>query len=239
MQIMGLNKFRTCIECNQCLTREDSIFRILVNEDLIELQNSKNHLVYSYGELVFKEGQYPSGFFIINKGKIKISKFGNEGREQIVRFAKAGDIIGYRALLSEEKYSCSASAISETHLCFLSREFIYNQIRSNPDFAFGLLKLLADDLRLAEEKSLNLAQKTVRERVAESILLLQDIYGFEKDHSTINITLKREEIAGIAGTVRETVTRFLHEFSESRYIELTGKKIKILDLQKLIQTANL
>lgn len=236
---MGSHSVNLCMDCNHCSVRKDSILSILNSEALAELQKAKSHLVFNYGELIFKEGQYPSGFYIITKGKIKISKFGYEGREQIMRFAKEGDIVGYRALISEEKYSCSASAINETHLCFIPNEMIKYQIRNHPELAIRFMKLLANDLKTAEENALKIAQKTVRERVAESILLLKEIYGFEDDGSTLNINLKRDEIAGIAGTVRETATRLLYEFRESQIIELSGKKIKILNLQKLTYTANM
>lgn len=227
-----------CIDCHHCSTRPHSVFNVLNTEELIDLQNRKTHLVYNYGEMIFKEGQYPSGVYIITKGKIKISKLGFGGREQIVRFAKEGDMVGYRALIGEEIYSCSATAISEVHLCFLKQELINSQIKSNPGLAIQFMKLLAKDLKTSEVKSMNMAQKSVRERVAESILLLIEMYGIENDGLTLNVTLKRDELAGIAGTVRETATRFLAEFSESQMIELSGKKIKILDFKKLQNTAN-
>ncbi len=235
---MGSKKIVYCTECATCAVREHSVFKLLTEEQLAELQNTKSNLCFNYGELIFKEGQYPSGIYIISSGKVKVSKFGFEGREQIVRFAKEGDILGYRAMISEEKYSCSASVVSETRVCFLTREFINNCIRTNPDVATNFMKLLAYDLRCAEEKAIRMAQKQVRERVAESILILKEIYGFEEDNITININLKRDEIAGIAGTVRETATRLLAEFCDDNMILVNGRKIKILDLPKLVKSAN-
>lgn len=227
-----------CIECNHCSIRQDSIFSALNSEEVSELQKEKSHLIFNYGELIFKEGQFPSGMYIVTNGKVKVSKYGFEGREQIMRFAKEGDILGYRAMVSEEKYSCSALAVTETRLCFVSKKFINQTIRNNPDLGFNFMKLFAKDLKIAEEKSLQLAQKTVRERVAESILILIEVYGLEDDNSTLKIILKRDEIASIAGTVRETATRLLSEFCDDNIIFMDGKKIKILDINLLAKKAN-
>lgn len=117
-------------------------------------------------------------------------------------------------------------------------EFISKSLKNNPELASRFMKRLATDLRHAEEKAVQMAQKTVRERVAKALLLLKEVYGYEDDNATLNIDLKREELAGLAGTVRETATRFLSEFTESQIISLSGKKIRILDLQKLIHSAN-
>lgn len=228
---------KPCLECGQCSTRKDSVFHALSPDETTQMQELKNHLVFHYGELIFKEGQFPSGIYVVNKGKVKVFKSGFEGREQIIKFAKPGDIVGYRSAVSEEKYTCSASAISETHLCFVPLGFLNRALRNNPELGLRFMKLLAAELRAAEDKAVQMAQKTVRERVAEALLLLKEVYGYEDDNATLNIDLKREELAGLAGTVRETVTRFLSEFTESQIISLSGKKIRILDLQRLIHNA--
>lgn len=235
---MSHHKNHICTECHHCSIRQGSIFSALNSEEVSELQTEKNHLIFNHGELIFKEGQFPSGMYIVTKGKVKISKYGFEGREQIMRFAKEGDILGYRAMVSEEQYSCSALAVTETQLCFFSKKFINQAMRANPHLGSNFMKLLARDLKMAEEKSLQLAQKTVRERVAESILILKEVYGLEDDNSTLKINLKRDEIASIAGTVRETATRLLSEFCDDNIILMDGRKIKILDISRLERRAN-
>jgi len=181
----------------------------------------------------------PSGIYIIMRGKVKISKSGFEGREQIVRFAKESDLLGYRALLGSGRYTCSAHAISDVEMCFLPKDLIFGLIEKNNKLAFRFMKLLADDVRNAEQKIMHMAQKTVRERVAESILILKEMYGFDHDGITLNVNLKRDEFAGLAGTVRETATRLLSEFDSDKIISIDGKKIKILDIRRLEQSANL
>lgn len=235
---MNTRNHTICVDCNKCNARDESIFNVLKADEIESLQNVKNHLQFNYGELIFKEGQFPSGIYIILSGKVKISKSGFEGREYIGRFAKEGDILGYRALISDEQYSCSASAIAATHLCYIPKDYLLQQIRNSPELAIQFMKLLANDLRQSEERAIRMAQKPVRERVAESILILKEVYGFEEDNATININLKRDEIAGIAGTVRETATRLLSELCHDEIIVLSGRKIKIVDMHKLNENAN-
>jgi CRP/FNR family transcriptional regulator len=190
------------------------------------------------GETIFREGSYASGVFCINTGKIKLSMFGDEGKEQIVRMAKPGDIIGYKALLSGDRYSATASALEDCNVCFIPREIFLLILQKDASLSFEMMKLLSNELKKAEEKITHLAQKPVRERVAETILFLKETYGVDAENN-VNVTLSREEIANLVGTATETAIRLLSEFNKDHIIELSGKKIKILNLNKLVKTANL
>ena len=227
-----------CLNCNLCFVRSDSVFTVLTQEEIEELDAVKSFVIFEDGELIFKEGQRPFGIYIVLEGQVKISKYGFEGREYIVRFAKRGNIVGYRSFLGEECYSCSATAISETKLCFLPGDEILKLIKTNTKLGLQFMRLLANDLKSAEDKAISIAQKPVRERVAESILILKDVYGYEQNNTVINVSLKRDEIASIAGTSRETVVRLLSEYSDENILEVKGRKINILNLDKLSRIAN-
>jgi len=235
---MSNSKNHNCFDCNLCFVRNDSVFNVLTKDEVDEVEAVKNFLTFSSGELIFKENLRPFGIYIIQEGKVKISKHGIEGREYIVRFAKRGNIIGYRSFLSQSQYSCSATAISETQLCFIPGDVIFNLIRKNPDLGLQFMKHLAMDLKTAEEKAISTAHKPARERVAESILILKDMYGYEQEGTIIDVSLKRDEIASIAGTSRETVVRLLSEYSEEKILLVEGRKIRILNLNELVQNAN-
>ncbi|MBI3501403.1 MAG: Crp/Fnr family transcriptional regulator [Bacteroidetes bacterium] len=226
-------------ECQYCKARFKSVFCDLNKDELNELNLSKGCNTFKRGQVIFHEEGFPHGLFCVNTGKIKISKLGNEGKEQIVRLAKEGDILGYRALLSGEKYSASATAIDDSSICIIPKDTFFNMIEKNANLSKEVLKLLSHDLKEAEHKITNLAQKPVRERVAEALLFLKETYGFESDGATINVALSREEIANIVGTATETAIRLLSEFKQDKMIELTGRKIKFLNLPKLIRTANI
>lgn len=225
--------------CNNCLTRKSSVLHCLNQEEVDQIIQNQKCFNFTPGESIFKEGHYSNGLYIIKKGKVKISKTGFDGRELILRFGLEGDVIGYRSLLSEEPYQSSAFAINSCSICFLPKESVKTIIFKNSNVNASFFKLLASDLKNAETRTLKLAQKNVRERVAETLILLKELYGFETNSNTINIKLSREEIAGIAGTVRESASRYLSEFNDIGIIELIGKKINIKDFTKLSIAANL
>ena len=226
------------LRCKDCLSRIHSVFSDLDEEELSELNLSKTSNNFKKGQHIFSEGSVAHGIFCVNSGKIKIAQSGDEGKEQIVRFAKEGDILGYRTLLSGDKYACSATAIDDASICFIPKNTFFGLIAKNTNLSMEIMKLLAHDLKKAEHKITDLAQKPVRERMAEALLFLKETYGYENDNATINVSLSREEIANMVGTARETATRLLSEFKDDGILELVGKKIKILNQQKLIKTAN-
>ena len=233
-----MNKKQLQPKCQHCQARFKSVFCDLSEEDLNTLNLSKGCNTFKKGQVIFNEGSFAHGIFCMNSGKVKIAQAGDEGKEQIVRFAKDGDILGYQTLLSGDKYSCSATAIDDASICFIPKNTFFNLIAKNANLSMEIMKLLAHDLEKAEHKITDLAQKPVRERMAEALLFLKETYGYENDNATINVSLSREEIANMVGTARETATRLLSEFKDDNIVELVGKKIKILNNQKLVTTAN-
>ncbi len=226
------------VDCKHCSNRFNSVFCKTEHERMEEIEALKICSSFKKGESIFREGSYASGVYCINAGKIKLAMMGSEGKEQIVRMAKPGDIIGYKALLSGDRYSATATAIEDCNICFIPREIFLVILQKDAGLSFEMMKLLSNELKQAEEKITHLAQKPVRERVAETILFLKETYGIDKDNQ-INILLTREEIANLVGTATETAIRLLSEFNKDHIIELSGKKIKILDADKLVRTANL
>lgn len=226
-------------DCMNCQIRLKSVFCELNNMEMQQINSSKACMTLKKGQTIFNEGSRPQGIYSINSGKVKVYKTGEEGKEQIVRMEKEGSILGYRALLSGELYSCSATAIDTTSVCFIPKSVFFNILEKNMTLSFQLIKLLSNDLRDAEGRINELAQKPVRERLAETLLFLKETYGLDEDQATINVILSREEIANIVGTATETLIRLLSDFQKTKLVLLDGKKIKILDLKGLITTANL
>ena len=224
--------------CAECQARLNNVFCTLSDKQLNELSVEKSCNFYKKGQLVFFEGNRPTGLFCISKGKIKIYQIGIEGKEQIIRLAKDGDIIGYRSLISGEMYSASASVIEDATICFLPRKIFFDLLQTNSELSTRMMKLLSHDLRAAEKRITGLAQKPVRERLAETILMLKEFYGLDKDNLTIKANLSREDIANIVGTATETAIRILSEFRSEKLIELTGKKIQVLNHDMLVKAAN-
>ncbi len=227
------------LQCAFCKTRENSHFSDLPQDDLEVLSSHKSCITYKKGQNLFYEGTRPMGVFCINYGKVKVYKMGSNGKEQILFIAKPGDFLGYRSLLSEEFYGASATVLEQAAICFVPKSDFLKILNSNPSFFQKLMKAVCHELGVMEEKLAQLAQKSVRERLAATIIMLKETYGMEGDGSElIDIALSREDLANIVGTATETVIRLLSEFKSDGLIALEGKKIKVIDSQRLVHEAD-
>ena len=215
------------------------MFGVLKGEDLEKLNSNKSCIRYKKGQTLFYEGTRPMGLFCVNSGKVKVYKLSSQGKEQIINIAKPGDFLGYRAILSEEFYSASATVIEDAAICFIPKEDFILLLNSNPDFFQRIIKNICHELGVMRERISDLAQKSVRERLAGSLLMLKETYGVDGEKSTlIDIQLSREDLANIVGTATETVIRLLSEFKKDGLISLDGKKIKVLKPRELAKEAD-
>ncbi|MFN0048929.1 MAG: Crp/Fnr family transcriptional regulator [Cytophagales bacterium] len=225
-------------ECASCHCRKESLFNGCAMEELEEISTNKSCNVYKKGQVIFHEGNRPHGVFCVNEGKIKISRFTSDGKEQIVRLAKEGDVLGYRALIEGNKYSASAIALDDSKICFLSSDDFNKIVDNNMKVAHDLLKLVAKALGDAEQKMTNLALKPVRERLAEALLLLKKTYH-KAQEKQFSIAISRDDLAAIVGTAKETVIRALSEMKDENIISSQGSTITILDENKLFKITQL
>jgi CRP/FNR family transcriptional regulator len=227
------------ISCQNCNARTHSIFKGFDFEETSSLNEIKACSKFKKGQYIFSENGYPQGLYCINHGKIKLTTQGNTGKEQILRLLKEGDVAGYRALLSNEKYHCSALALEDCSVCFVPKEKFFEMLKENSKLSFEVMKLLANNLRKAEEQITSLAQKSVRERMAEALLFFNATYGTNNIDNSINYNFSREEIADFVGTSTETTIRLLSDFKKENLISLEGKKIIITDKDKLAHISGL
>lgn len=226
-------------DCTMCSVRPDIFSDNLKSEALAVMSMKKTCRKFKKGQIIFHEGQRAGGLYCISHGKVKLFKTSYEGKEQIVRLTKAGDILGYRAVIGDQPYSASAAALEEVHICMIPRDELLNHISQNPEMALSLIKFLGQELSIAEKRMMNLAQKSVRERLAETLIILKETYGLEDDKLTLSVTLSREDIANITGTATETVIRLIADFKKEGLIDTSGKKIKLLNLRGLINEGNI
>jgi CRP-like cAMP-binding protein len=223
--------------CAKCSFESEGIFKNLTNEETDILNFEKDFRQYKRGDILYQEGNRISGFFCINSGIIKVFKTGFDGKEQIIRFARKGDIIAYRSVLSNELACTSAKVIEDCQVCFIPSEILISFIKTNSTFALDLIKLACHELGEANSFITDIAQKTVRERLAEVLLFLVNDFGLDKD-KYLKISLTREELANIVGTATESVIRLLSEFKSDKLVELNGRKIKILNSKGLEKISN-
>jgi len=230
-------KNTTIPSCSECIARGHQIFKNLAPEELEQVENIKSCNNYKRGATIYQEGSRINGFYCIHHGIIKIFKTGFDGKEQIIRFAQSGDIIGYRSVLSKELACTTAQVIEDTTLCFIPSAMLFDLVKTNPEFSIQLMQLTCKELGEANNYITDIAQKTVRERLAEILLLLKDNFDLD-ENQVLQIALTREELANMVGTATESVIRLLSEFKSDGYIELHGRKIKILNLPGLHKVAN-
>jgi len=223
--------------CAKCSFDSGSIFKYLKPDEIESLNFEKDFRQYKRGDILYQEGNRISGFFCINSGIIKVFKTGFDGKEQIIRFARKGDLIAYRSVLSSEPACTSAKVIEDCQVCFIPSEILISFLKTNPAYALELLKLACHELGEANSFITDIAQKTVRERLAEVLIFLVSDFGLDHDNY-LQITLTREELANIVGTATESVIRLLSEFKTDKLVELNGRKIKILNKKGLEKISN-
>ncbi len=227
------------VDCQNCKKRFTSVFCRVENDTMESINDEKVCTPYKKGQIIFHEGSRPLGIYCVNRGKIKLVKLGEDGKEQILRLIKPGDLMGYRALLSGDRYSASAVVMEDSGICFIPKELFMGVLQKDGVLSMEIMKLLSDDLRKAETSITHLAQKPVRERLAEALLFIKETYGFEEDGKTIALKITREELANIVGTATETTIRLLSDLKNEGVLQLEGKKIAILNLTKLVKIANI
>lgn len=225
--------------CELCLSRKFSMFSNLTEEHLCNISDSKNFISHKKGQILYYENTKPLGVFCVNSGVVKVFKSASNGKEQIIRLAKKGDFVGYTSLIGEEAYTTTATIVEDARICFVPKEIFLKILSEDNNFHKRLTQALCQDLGLMEEKLTDATQKSIRERLALTLLKLGDSYGVDgHSNQRLDITLTREEIAGLVGTATETVIRLLSEFKKDSLIDLQGKKILLLDRKGLARLSD-
>lgn len=224
--------------CDQCTNRGGVLCNLSL-DGKIELSEQKGSNYYKKGQTIFYEGNHAGNLYCIHRGRVKLSKLGDDGKEQIVRFAKPGDILGYRAMLSNEPYHATATAMEDCYICLIQKSRFNDLLGRNTKLSSDVIQLLSKDLKLAEQLLIDITQKSAKERIAESLILLEKTFGFQEDGKTLAVTLTRSEIADMAATTTETTIRTLSQLSEEGFIDLVGKRIIFKDNKGLERLAGL
>lgn len=225
--------------CMDCKNRAKSAFCALTPVELDSMCSSKAHKMFKKGQVIFSEDSFPHEIYGVYQGKIKIHKLGEGDKEQIVRFASKGDLLGYRSLLTNEPYSANATALEDTILCSISKDNFEVALRSNYNVVVQLLQSLSLCLKRSEQLLVDMLQKPVKEKVAESLLIMKESFGYEGESTILDVNLTRREIGHLAGTTTESAIRTLSQLNQENVIRLKGKKIAIENLDALIEIANI
>ena len=188
---------------------------------------------FKKNELIYRENEDPNYLMYIIKGKVKIYKEGIGGRSQIMRLMSPVQYFGYRAFFANEPYVTEAAAFECSSIAFIPMTIIEELIMENSQLAMFFIKELATDLGESDERTVNLTQKHIRGRLADSLIFLLDKYGTEADGCTINIYLAREDLANLSNMTTSNAIRTLSSFCSEGILTIDGRRIKILDEAKL------
>lgn len=213
----------------------DNAFKQRLNDqDFALYEKAKKKLTFAKHETVFEDGEMPKGVYHIISGAAKLSKSGAFGKDQILRFITEGDIIGYRSILCGEAFQAKAEAMTDIECLFLPTDVFMRLLEVDSQLSFAMLQKIAYELGESSNTITFLAQKTVRERLAEILILLEQKLGVDPE-GFIKISLTREEIANLIGTATESAIRLISEFKSDQLIEVEGRNIKIINRDKLIK----
>lgn len=227
-------------KCQDCPSRMEGIFCDLDDEKLNDIGAHKVTNLYKKGQTLFVEGNPPYGLYCISSGNVKVSKVGPSGKENIVRLAGPGDVLGHRSIFTDQYYSATATALEDTRVCFLDKKYIIEKVENEPSVSKNIMFRLGRDLGASETKIASLSQKSVFERTAELLLLLASSHQeVVSEGKKITLKLTREEMASYLGTSSETLIRCLSELKSEDVIGQEGKNIIIKDEEKLLEFANL
>ena len=192
-----------------------------------KIQNFKKN------EIIYSEGETPSQLMCLLKGKVKIYKDGVGGRSQIIRLIRPVQYFGYRAYFSREAYVTAAAAIESSTIGSLPMPLVEKYIRQNNGLAWFFIKELSNDLGISDARTVNLTQKHIRGRLAESLLVLKENYGVEEDGLTLNIYMAREDLANLSNMTTSNAIRTLSSFTNEKIITVDGRRIQIIDEERL------
>lgn len=223
-------------KCEQCIVREFSSLKALTKDELVKLSDCKTSHIIKKGEVIFEEGENVNGIYCIKDGVCKLTKLSANGKDHIVKLVTKGELLGQRSMISDEPVNLSAVALEDMQVCFIPKSEVMGYFDRNNQFSMNVMKSICGDLKEADDHMVNLAQKTVKERLAETLLYLNDTFGKNEDNS-LKVQLSRDELASIIGTATESCIRLLSDFKKLGLIELTGKKIVLKDINALKKLA--
>jgi CRP-like cAMP-binding protein len=234
--VIDLKYLSIMSKCEQCIVREFSSLKALTKGELLQLSDCKTSHTIKKGEVIFEEGENVNGIYCIKDGICKLTKLSPNGKDHIVKLVTKGELLGQRSMISDEPVNLSAVALEDMEVCFIPKSEVMGYFDKNNQFSMNVMKTICGDLKEADDQMVNLAQKTVKERLAETLLYLHDTFGKNEDNS-LKVQLSRDELASMIGTATESCIRLLSDFNKLGIIELTGKKIVLKDINKLKKLA--
>ena len=214
------------------------VWRLLTDHEREILRKHVSIRCFKKNQTIYCENDEPKEMMCLLKGKVKIFKEGVGGRSQIIRMIRPVQYFGYRAYFAQENYLTGAAAFEASMVALVPMSVVAELLQNNTKLMMYFIKQLSIDLGIADERTVNLTQKHIRGRLAESLVFLIDSYGLEEDN-TINIYLAREDLANLSNMTTSNAIRTLGNFVTEKVITLDGRKIKVIDEDMLRKISRL
>lgn len=213
-------------KCEHCIVRQFNSLKTLTRDELVRVSACKTSKVIKKGDIIFKEGDALNGIYCIREGVCKLTKLSENGKEQVVKLSVKGGMMGQRSLVSGEHSNLTAVAINDMQICFIPKQEILIDLQKNVAFSMDVLKRMAQDLRESDDSIVNMAQKTVKQRLAQTLLYVERNFATDQE-GYLALTLSRDDYASIVGTATESAIRILSQFKKAGLISTKGKQIRI------------
>ncbi|MBP9982813.1 MAG: Crp/Fnr family transcriptional regulator [Prevotella sp.] len=194
---------------------------------------------FKRNQLIYKDFDGPTRMMCLVQGKVKIFKVGIGGRNQILRIIKPIEFFGFRAYFAEEDYKTAAMAFEPSVVAFFSMPVIMKLMKSNFNISLFFIKYLSKQLGYSDDRTVNLTQKHIRGRLAESLIFLRDSYGIEEDGYTLSIYLSREDLANLSNMTTSNAIRTLSAFANEKLIAIDGRKIKLINSDEILRISQI
>ena len=219
-------------KCEQCIIKQFNSLKSLTKNELLRISGCKTSKKIKKGEIIFEEGDSVNGVYCIKDGICKLSKLSENGKDQIVKMVVKGQLLGQRSLISGESSNLQAIALNDMEVCFIPKNEIISDLQKNPKFSFDVLQDMARDLKESDDIIVNMAQKSVKKRLAETLIYVHKNFGVNAD-GMLAVLLSREDYANIVGTATESAIRVISQLKKEKLISTKGKYIKIEDFTGL------
>lgn len=218
--------------CENCIVKQFNNLKALSKEELKHVSDAKITKKIKKGEVIFNEGEKLNGIFCVRDGVSKVSKLSSNGKDQILKLVSKGEVLGQSSIISDEASKLKATAINNMEVCFIPKEKITIPLKDNSKFTIAILKTMVKDLNESNDNILMFSQKSVKQRIAQSLLYIRNHYG-EDEEGYLNLILTREDLANVVGTAVESCIRHISLFKKEGYIKQNKKRIAIINRKGL------
>ena len=221
------------VSLNETMELIKGLTDLLSDKQKTELRRNITIQKYLKNEIIYNEGDVPTNLLCLISGKVKVYKSGVGGRTQIIRVIKPVQYLGYRAYFANQNYVTAASAFETSYVCKIPMDLVYRWMEENIALSLFFVRQLSLDLGVSDQRTVSLTQKHIRGRLAEALLFLQESYGLEEDGATLSIYLTREDLANLSNMTTANAIRTLSAFAAEKIVAIDGRKIKLMDIDKL------